>query len=32
VTAQVSRFERTFAPGEVVYLWWRAADEMRFSE
>ena len=30
VLAETSRFEPSFAPGDSVYVWWQASDELRF--
>jgi ABC-type Fe3+/spermidine/putrescine transport system ATPase subunit len=32
VSAHVSPAEATFTPGEAVYVWWSAEDELRFSK
>jgi len=32
VVAEVSRLDENFTEGEMVHLWWHAADELRFAE
>lgn len=32
VIAEVSRLDENFREGEMVHLWWQAADELRFAE
>ena len=32
VVAEVSRLDENFTPGEAVFVWWRATDELTFPE